>query len=371
MLIIQKTYIKEFFKTLAILVFGLATVFSIIGLVNRVGDFLPHNPSATLLFKYAALSLPKYIHYLLPMAILLSSLFVFSQALKNSEIVVIKTATGKIKKILLPFVWIGILLTFSGFILGEFIVPGATKKMHEVKNSITKKEKKHVFREGTLYMRGKDGSIVRIGLYLTDKNSSKAVTVFKFDGTGLKKRIDAETAEWEGNEWTLKTVTIQDIDSGKTFRKDYMSFDGIESPRIFQEEIWNTEEMTIQELRRYRQRLNEAGFKNVRLVVYINSRLSYPLINLFMLLLGISLSIGGEQKAFQHIFKSKIFSASRTTSGIISAGLGLLISLAYWFGYSLFLSLGYAGTVPPAVAPWVIPSLFAFVAVYLYSQIPE
>jgi hypothetical protein len=92
-----------------------------------------------------------------------------------------------------------------------------------------------------------------------------------------------------------------------------------------------------------------------------------------MLLLGISLSIGGdfaEQRLLQVMSSQKI-KEGKVGSGVIAAGLGLLISLVYWFGYSLFLSLGYTGTIPPIIAPWIVPILFAGVSVYLYSQVPE
>lgn len=372
-MIIQRLYIKEFLKVLVIIGIGISIVFSIIGLIDKIDDFMPHKPPFSLLLQYTFLSIPKYTHYLLPMAILLSSLFVFSQAIKRKEIVAIKAATGKMKSILAPFIAIGIILTLLGFLLGEVIVPVTSKKLHSVKNRIVKKDKGFTFKEGTLYMRGKDGSIVRISLYLPDRNISKGVSIFRFDEDGLKERIDADTAEWEGNIWKLKDVAIQDIQKGKTISIKEMTYPAIESPKIFQEDMWKVEEMTMLELLKYNQRLRESGFKNIKLVVDISSRLSYPLINLFMLMLGISLSVGSdfaEQQILQ-LFSSQKIKEGTVGSGIIAAGLGLLISLIYWFGYSLFLSLGYAGTIPPIIAPWIVPTIFAWVSIYLYTQIPE
>ncbi|MBA4348821.1 MAG: hypothetical protein C0415_02390 [Thermodesulfovibrio sp.] len=368
MLLVQKMYIKDLLWVLLVLSMGISIVFSIIGLIDKIDDFMPYNPPAALLFQYALLSIPKYIHYLLPMAILLSSLFIFSQAIRRREIVVIKATGGKMKRILTPFVIIGIMLTLLGFILGEIIVPVTSKKIHTITNKITGKGKGFAFKEGTLYMRGKDGSIVRIALYLPDKNISKGVSIFKFDVDGLKQRIDADIAEWEDNIWKLKKVTIFDMLSGKTNTIPQMDYTAIESQKIFQEDVWKVEEMTLLALMKYKNRLTEAGFKNIKLTVDISSRLSYPLINMFMLLLGISLSIGG---AHQRIFKGISFLTSHSYGGIISAGLGLLISLIYWLGYSLFLSLGYAGSIPPVIAPWFVPTIFSVISAYLYSQIPE
>lgn len=373
MLIIQRLYIKEFLKVLIILGLGISGVFSIIGLIDKIDDFMPYKPSFGLLMQYTALSIPRYTHYLLPMAILLSSLFIFSQAIKRMEIVAIKAAAGKMKNLLMPFVVLGVILTLFAFALGEIIVPTTSKRLHYIKNKISKKQRGLTFKEGTLYMRGKDGSVVRISLYLPDKNISKGISIFKFDGEGLRERIDAETGEWENNAWKLKDVTLYDIVKGQITTIKEIIYPAIESPKIFQEDMWKVEEMTMMELTKYLRRLNEAGFKNIKLTVDIGSRLSYPLINLFMLLLGISLSMGGdfaEQRLLKLVSSPKMKEGAFGSS-IIAAGLGLLISLIYWFGYSLCLSLGYTGTIPPIVAPWIVPIIFAGVSVYLYSQIPE
>ncbi len=373
MLIIQRLYIKEFLTVLTILTIGLSVVFSIIGLVDRIDNFMPHKPSVSLLLKYTLFSIPRYMHYLLPMAILLSSLFVFSQAIKRREIVIIKAAGGKMKRLLAPFLAIGIMLTFFAFILGEIIVPMFAKKNHAIKNLIEKKEKDIAFKEGTLYVKGKDNSIVRISLYIPEKKIAKGMSIFRFDQNGLRQRIDAEIAEWRSNKWKLKDVTLYDIEGGSASKIEEMDYYEVESPKIFQTEALKAEEMTMVELVKYQQKLSDAGFKNIKLAVDISSRLSYPLVNLFMLLLGISLSIGGDvsEQRLLKIFSSQKVKEGAMGSGIIAAGLGLLISLIYWFGYTLFLSLGYAGTIPPIVAPWIVPFIFGAVSVYLYNQIHE
>lgn len=369
MLIIQRLYIKEFVKTFLILVLGLASVFSAIRVIDKIDDFMPHKPQFGLILKYTFLSIPKYIHYLFPMAALLSALFIFAQASRHREIDAIKSAGGKIKRIFAPFIGIGIILTLFDFALGEIIVPATSKKLHEIKNKITRKEKGISFKEGVLYMRGKDGSIVRMSLYMPDKNLAKGISILRFDEEGLKERIDAETAEWEAGIWKLRHARSYDIASGKITKLKELTYPAIESPKTLQEGIWRIEEMSLFELIRYNKNLKNAGFKNIKLIVDISSRLSYPFINLLLMLLGIALS-ASEGFIEQKLLPKKIKESS-IRGGIVTAGIGLLISLIYWISYSLSLSLGYAGALPPVIAPWIVPFLFGGVAVYLYNQISE
>jgi lipopolysaccharide export system permease protein len=133
-----------------------------------------------------------------------------------------------------------------------------------------------------------------------------------------------------------------------------MNYPDLESPDLFTREIKGTDEMGIAELYMYMQRLKNAGFRNVKLAVDINSKISFPLINIFMMMLGLSLS-----------------SMGKIGGGLFSASLGLLISLFYWFSYTFSLSMGYSGVIPPFLSAWMIPLLFSALSVYLFVKIPE
>ena len=100
--------------------------------------------------------------------------------------------------------------------------------------------------------------------------------------------------------------------------------------------------------------MKEAGIKNTRLLIDIHSRLSFPLINIIMLVVGVSLATRGEIK-----------------SGLATTAMGIFISLLYWLGYTASLSMGYTGILPPVLAAWLVPIIFGGVAVYLFIDIPE
>lgn len=366
MKIIQRHYIKEFFKMLSIIALGLALIFSLLDLIDKIDDFMPGRPSIFKLILYALLNLPKYLYYLLPVALLICSLFIFSQASRNKELVVIKATGGRLKYLFYPFIISGILLSLFGFVIGEVVVPDFSGQSHELKNTLTKKGEKLTFREGTLWLRGTEGSPIRIELYIPEKKIAKGVSIFVTGKEFLKKRIEAEEAEWievpssefqtpnSKGLWKLKNVIIYDIEGGKVNRISEMDYPYLESPDFFNEGIKKPEEMGIGELYRYTKRLKAAGFRNTKLIVDLNSKGSYPLTNFFMMLLGISLSLRG-----------------RVGGGLFAAGLGLLISFIYWLGYTLMLSMGYAGIMPPAIATWLVPIIFGTVAIHLFRKIPE
>jgi lipopolysaccharide export system permease protein len=361
MLIIQRHYLKEFFKLLSLISTGLALIFSILDIIDKIDDFMPNRPSLESLLLYAFLNFPKYLLYLLPSAMLICSLFIFSQASRNRELVIIKSTGGKLKTLFSPFILSGILVSIFAFIIGEFVVPDFSRRSDELKNTLENKEKKLIFKEGTLWLRATDGSPVRIELYIPEKRLAKGVSIFVSEEDSLKERLEAEEGEWVKTEsqsskgvWRLKHVTVYDIQNRNISKVPELDYPYLESPDFFSERIRKPEEMGIGELYRYTERLKKAGFKNTKLLVDLNSKVSYPLVNFFMILLGISLSMRG-----------------RVGGGLFVAGLGLLISTIYWFLYTMLLSMGYAGVVPPVIAPWVVPIVFAVITIHLFRNIQE
>lgn len=359
MLIIQKHYLREFFKVLTLIAAGLALIFSLLDLIDKIDDFLPYKPSIKSLMLYVVFNFPRYLLYLFPMAILLCSLFVISQAKRREEITSIKAAGGRLRTLFMPFLYGGVVLSLFGFILGESVVPEFSKKAFELKSSIMKKGKKFSFKEGTMWLRAADGSIVKIGLYMPDEKIAKDISIFKLGSERIRERIEAEEARWidvkgSDGKWVLENVTVYDMEQSSIKNHKSLEYPFIGPPSVFAEEIRKPEDMGIRELLRYTKRLEEAGFKNLKLLVDLNSKISYPVVNFFMVLLGISLPMRG-----------------KSGGGLATTAIGIFISLIYWVSHAMSLSMGYTGIVPPIIAAWFVPLVFAVIAVKFFRKIHE
>lgn len=354
MKIIQRLYLKDFFRLLLLITFGLSMIFSLIDLIGKSDHFQAAHSSAWSFALYAFYSMPRILLYLLPMSVLICSLFTFSQAFRRHEIAAIKAAGGRLKTLFYPFIATGIMLSIFAFFMNEVIVPDFTRRAVELKNSLEGKKKTSAFSEGTIWLKGKDGSPVKIGLYVPEKNIASDVTIFIFGRDFLKETLIAKNAFWNGSTWILNEVRKYDVETGEINKIRSMEYGGLESPGLFAEELRTPDEMGIYELYRYMQRLKTAGFSNLKLIVDFNSKISFPLINIFMMLLGMALS-----------------SRAKKGGGLVTAGLGLVISLFYWLGFTFSLSIGYAGIIPPSVAAWAVPFLFGALSVYLFLETPE
>ena len=359
MKLLRRYYIKEFFKVLGIVVLGISLIFSLLDLVDKIDDFMAGHPSIFKLLEYALLNFPKYLYYLLPMSLLICSLFIFTLASRHKELVIIKATGGRLKRLFYPFVILGVVFSLGAFAVGEFVVPDFAERSLAIRNEFMNKGDKLAFKEGTLWMRGADGSFIRIELYIPDKKVAQGVSIFLAGDVSLKERIEAQDAEWvqdKGSEgtWLLRNVVVYDMEKGEVRKAAEMAYPYLEPPGFFSKRMKNVEEMGIGELYRYTKRLESAGFRDTKLTVDLNSKVSYPFANFVMMLLGMSLSV-----------------MTGLGGGLFAAGLGILISFVYWLMYTLMLSMGYARIIPPVIATWVIPVVSGVIAFYLFRKIPE
>lgn len=363
MRILRRYYLKEFFKLFAVASFGLGFSFSLMDLLNRITDFLPRHPSMADLLLYSALNFPQYLLYLMPMACLIGGLFVFGQAGRRKETTAIRASGGSIKSLLAPFVSSGVFLSIAAFLIGEFVVPDFSTRAHRLRDALAGRENVFTSKVGTVWLRAKD-SIVKIDLFLPDKGIIRGVSIIKMEDSELTERVEAELAEWrpvwkasggqKGGIWVLRDATKYTLRTGSVTTYRELAADVIEPPDVFREGMQKPDEMNLRELISYTEKLKNAGFRNSKLLVDIQSRISYPLVNTVMLTLGVALATSG-----------------LAGGGLITAAIGIFISLLYWVGYTASLSMGYTGILPPIMAAWLMPVLFGGIAFYIFKKIPE
>ena len=354
MKIVHRLYLADFFKLLLLIACGLSLLASLIDLIGNIDEFLPSKPSIGSLVLYAALNFPKFFLYLLPMSVLICSLFTFSQAARRKEMIAIRAAGGRLRMLYWPFVICGVLISMAAFFISEVVAPDFSTRATELKTRLEGRGKMTVLSSGDLWIKDRKGNPVKIALYVPDKKVARDIIIFVEGETFLKATITAKKATWDAGRWILENVTVLTHETGKSEELERMEYHDLDSPDIFSREMKTSNEMGIAELYRYIQRLRVAGFNNIKLFVDLHAKVSFPLINVFMMFLGISL-------------------AGRATmnSGLFTAGVGLGISLLYWFGYTFSLSIGYAGIVPPFLAAWAVPFVFGSFAVYLLATMPE
>ncbi len=356
MKILLRYFFKEFFKFFIICFLSITAILLVAEFFDKVDEFYAQKAPVNLVFQYLLLQAPRSFLFASPIASLLAILFTVGMASKWKETVAIKASGGSTRKLFSPFLILGIVISILVMIFGETIVPMATSKASWIRSTkILKKESRITYREGVLWVKGLDGSLIRIRDFVENKNKILKVSIFSFDSSfKLTKRIEADEAEWINGKWELKNVTVFDFNLNSIKRHSSLVFSALEEPEIFIEEIKRPEEMNFAELYTYYKRLERAGFKNNMYVVELYGKLANPFVNFIMIMFGIALALN-----------------SRWGGGIRAAGLGLIVIVTYWTIFSVSMSLGNTGALPPELAPWFSPAIFGIAGSYMFLRIKE
>ena len=347
MKLLKRLYLREFLSAFAVVALGLSVMLSFFDLINAV-DKLRAKGTAGLL-SYAALVLPQYIVYTMPMAVLFAALFTVGHAVRNKETIAVMTAGGRMRALFMPLAAAGVLLTLASFGLSQFAAPAAMRRA----KAMTGQQGVTFFNEGTIWVRADDGSLVRFSLYSKELGSAKKVDIFQFKNGMLSGRIEAEGAKYTAGRWVLKNVMVYDFLHPKAASAARMELPDLIRPEFLDRQVLTADEMGITELYRYSKRLKEAGIRSIKLDVDMNSRLAYPIVNFFMVLFAIAISL------------------RRGLGGLAAASFGMAVSLFYWLVYTFGLSLGYSGLLPPFAAAWAIPLSFAAFSLWLFTKIRD
>jgi lipopolysaccharide export system permease protein len=356
MKIFRRYFFKEFFKFFIIVLVSFTAMSIVAEFFDKATEFYTEKPPVHLIIEYLLLQAPRVILYALPFASLFSILITIGMASKWRETVIIKASGGSTKKLFSSFLILGAVISLISLLLGETVVPEATRKAAYVRKvNILKQSPRIIQSRGSLWMKGLDGSLVRISGFIENDNRILKTSIFKFNPSfGLEKRTEADEAVWDHGVWRLKNVTVFDFRNNSVNNYGSLTSTSLEDPKIFREEMKKPDEMNFMELYNYYSRLEKAGFKNLRYHMQLYEKLAYPTINFVMILFGIALALN-----------------TRWGGGIKAAGLGVIISVLYWLLYSVSISLGNTGLLQPWLAPWISPLVFGITGSFMYLRIKE
>jgi lipopolysaccharide export system permease protein len=233
MRIISGYFLKEFFKFFAICFLGMVAILVIAEFFDKADEFYTQKAPVLLVLEYLLLQAPKSFIFASPIASLLSILLTIGMASKWKETVAIRAAGGSIKRLFSTFLLIGIFISMLVLFLNETLVPIAASKASWVRyTKILKKSTKITYREGVLWAKGLDGSLIRIRDFVEDEKKILKVSIFKLSPFfQMTKRIEADEGEWANGTWKLKNVTVFDFDSAEIKSFSEFDFDALESRR--------------------------------------------------------------------------------------------------------------------------------------------
>lgn len=339
MRILDRYIVREFMKALLYSLFAFVFIFYVVDLFEKLPGFLDKKASIIAIAKYYFYQLPSTTVLVLPVAVLLSLFFALGIMVRRNELVAIKSAGVSVNRILFPLFLVGLLLSVAVFGMEEALAPIANRRMDRIKRveldklpAIDYKYRKDMFFLGT------GGRMYFAKVFDGRRKELVDPIVLQFGAQStIVQRIDAKKAVWTDEGWRFEDVLIRTFNPETVTRHDEIIMPDIkETPEDFSKIRQDPDDMSYWSLRRYIIEKRKAGEDVLRETVELNMKVSFPVINLIIVLFG-----------------APIAASIRRSGAATGFAASLLISFLYWGFIQIAKALGYYGTLPPVLAAWL------------------
>ncbi|MFP4531403.1 MAG: LPS export ABC transporter permease LptG [Desulfobacterales bacterium] len=351
MSIIHRYISRMFFKFFGVVLIMVIAIYLSIDVFGKVDNLMAADLRLLEMVLYFGYKLPLIISQITPVAVLLGVLVTFGLMSKHNEIIALKSSGVSLKYLLLPVVGIGLLFSGGLFIFSEAVVPATIGRAHQLeKGKAPGSQEMVASQRKNIWLRHHRG-ITNIQHFHPAANVIYGVSTMVFDSEfHLTRRIDARRGEHQDGQWIFYYGMVQDFDTADQTsevsffdeKKAALDFSPTDLKRVAR----SAEEMGFNRLHNYIQKVEREGYDATKSRVDLYAKTAFPAICLIMCLIGSALALRG-----------------KTREGMaISFAYGVVTAFVYWSLYSLCLSLGYGGLLPPWLAAWMANLIFFCIA---------
>ena len=321
-------------------------IFTMIDFFDHLDVFTETFSKFGLGLAYVALKIPYYFNLILPLSFLIAILVLIIIMIRGNEVIVVRTAGISTLSLMKPLLSFSLVLVLLSFVLSEWVVPLTSSAAEYLFRVRIKEDQSYVvFKNDKIWFK-RGNTVCNIDFFDAKKDEIRGLTVLEISNTySLQRRYDAKHGSWKGGRWEFTDV------AERTFKNDEIASKSVhktmtglisEPPSVFKIVDKNPEEMSYQELERYIGRLKRNGHDVRRYMVDLYNKLSFPFINVIMVLVAFSVGL-------------RYSKTKNVSKGIFT---GICLGVSYWAFHSTALSFGYKETFPPLFAAWLSNLLF-------------
>lgn len=339
MRILDRYTTKKLIMTLLFTLTAFICIFVIVDLIDRLNDFMNYEVPKSIIIKYYIYYIPFIIVLILPVAVLLSSLFSIGNLAHYNEITAMKSSGISLHRILFPLFIFTFILSVFVILFSEKIVPFTNQRMFNIEREYLGKHKQNSNRRTNLYFRDSEyNHWIFINHFDHRLKTANRISIQTIVDNQIKSRIDAEQMVWEDSVWVLKSGYGRDIQGDNITAKFFQQKTYLDislTPDDFQTIQKKHEEMTYSELKNFIKEVEENGGEPQTWLVDLYMKISFPFSSFIIILFGAPLA------------------ANRSRSGkAFGFGISLIVSF-FFFGFvRTGQALSHSGVLPPLLGAW-------------------
>jgi lipopolysaccharide export system permease protein len=343
---------KEFFIGISMIMIGLISLFAFFDFIQEIGDLGKGSYGIIQAISFVILSIPGHIYEVVPLAVLIGSMYTIGQLSYNSELNVLRASGYSIKKIAWSLMYVGILFSFFTVLIGDFIAPHSEKSAQQIKIISTNSSVSQEFSSGFWI---KDGdNFVNIENVLPD-SSLEQIHIYEFDENfNLRTIVDAKNGSFKNGEWKLKDIkqTILDKDSVKTKTIESGSWKSLMRPEMMNALIISPQKMSSINLLKFINYLKKNNQKSTKFEVALWEKLIHPLMPLVMIIFAIPFG----------------FLQERSGGKFFKMFVGIIIGIVYQILNTMIRHLSLLNDWQPFISSLIPTLIFLSIGIFLINK---
>ncbi|QBG46155.1 YjgP/YjgQ family permease [Verrucomicrobia bacterium S94] len=303
MKILARYLFMNLFQPLIYLLIAFALLFIIGDLMDTMKDFnkILSASSGTgfwdvgrIMLHYYSLQLPSMVIFIVPICLLLATLYSLSQMTRHSEIVAMRASGVSIYRIVRPYLLLGFFCFLFTAVVNEYTGPKYAYRAHQLLESKTKASD-DVYFENIAYKNPTLGHEWHIVGFDTRSYTMQGITlrIRREDGSDREK-ITAKKGHWLDRRWWFEDGEIQRFDENNTRLGPPETFQTLEMrylkerPEEFMREAKDSAHQSSLELYEYIRTHQHLSLREIRSdLVDLHHKLTMPFICIIAVLIGI------------------------------------------------------------------------------------
>lgn len=344
---ITKKFLGTFFYAIA-LILSIAVVFD---MSENLDEFLSKDvPIKDIIFDYYFNFIPYFANLFSPLFTFIAVIYFTSKMAYNTEIIAILSSGVSYRRLMLPYMVSAFILAIFSFVLGNFVIPPATKTLNDFR--LKNIENATVGIERDIHRQIEPGVYIYMRSY-NQNDIGNNFTLERFDGAKLVEKLTADNISWdtETGRWIINNYWKRTIfDDHELLEKGYR-IDTLLNMKPDEFRVKKNEMETyptpalIEEIGLMKTR----GVNTVEWEIEKHKRMSTPFSTFILTLIGAGL-------------------ASRKIKGGLGfhLGLGLALSFSYIMFMQVVTVFAISGNVPVMLAMWIPNILYSLIAFFVF-----
>jgi lipopolysaccharide export system permease protein len=339
----QRYLMRESAAAIVLVLLAFLALFGFFDLINELRSVGKGGYQLGHALIYVTLSLPGMIYELIPIAVLIGTLYSLSTLARHSEITVLRASGLATRDLLFTMFRVAGVAALLTLFVGEALVPFSERLAQELRTRALSNVVAQQEFESGLWV--KDGrSFVNVAKVSTEK-TLQGVRIYLFDETkALRSVTEAEEANFVApGQWLLKGIVRTVIEGGgaRVERADEEDWKSAVTPDLLTVLMVAPERMSLLALLNYTHHLSDNHQKTERYQIAVWKKLTYPLSALVMVALALPFG----------------YSHNRVGGVSLKIFTGVMFGILFYMLNGLFSNLGVINAWPPfasATAPSIL-----------------